>query len=92
LNVVRCARRWAHDVVELLGCTFRAFLNVGTFQDHHPVLCLGLDAISMDGFLDTLSLFEVDKPTESSSPSSNMLDGVPGEALECEWLNMSWIN
>jgi len=80
--VVRCARRWAHDVVELLGCTFRAILNVGTFQDHHPLLCLGLDALSMDGLLDTLSLFEVDEPTESNGPFSSMLDGVPDEALE----------
>jgi len=78
--------------VELLGCTFRAILNLGTFQNQHALLFEGLGALSTDGLLDTPSLLEMDEPTELNGRCSNMLDGVPDEALECEWLNMSWTN
>jgi len=61
----RCARRWPHDVVKVLGCTFLDMQNVGSFKNHHPLRPLGVEVLSVDVVLDTRSIIGAGETTES---------------------------
>lgn len=80
--------QFAHDLFEVLGCTFRDMLNLGRFKDQHLPFFV-LETLSTDVVFDTWPLLEDDESTGTKHLSPFMLESALDEALEFEWSNIS---